>query len=324
MTNRIMWTDCDHKNVNEEEAVFKQAGIKDYAIAQCKTGDEVIEKCKGAVVLLNQYTKLDQHVFEALPTVKCVVRYGVGVDNVNLKDADECGVAICNVPDYGTNEVADQAFALMMACVRKTVAANTQVHNGGWDFNLLAPIHRLSTVTVGVYGLGRIGRAFAKRVHAFGCNVLGYDVINNPLANDPEAASFIKIVSEDELLKNSDVVSLHCGLNPDNAKFMNSTKFNEMKNEAFFINVSRGGLVNEDDLAAALKDGHLAGAGIDVTIKEPLPQDSVLRQAPNLIITPHIAWYSLESASELKTKVAEEAVRAVNGQKLRCPVNNVR
>lgn len=322
MPERIIWTDCDHKSLTEEENVFAKAGIKDFRVTQCKNGDDVINNCQGAVVLLNQYTKLDRHVFENLPKLKCVVRYGVGVDNVNLADASACRIAVCNVPDYGTLEVADQAFALMISNIRKTVKADREVHAGIWDFNTLSPIHRMSTMTVGIYGLGRIGRAFAKRARAFGFKVLGYDVIKDPLKNDPECASFIKIVSEDELLKASDIISLHCSLTEDNRQFMNSERFSKMKQGVFFINVSRGGLVNESDLANALNSGQIAGAGIDVTCKEPLPYDSPLRKCDNLIITPHIAWYSLESASELKTKVAQEAVRAVMGEKLRCQVNS--
>lgn len=322
MTYRVMWTDCDHANINEEEAVLKAAGITDYKIEQCLTEDDVIAKCKGAVVLLNQYTPLREKVFSNMPELKCIVRYGVGVDNVDLEAATKYGVQVCNVPDYGTFEVADQAFSLLIACVRKTIDSNKQVHEGGWDFSKMTPIHRMSTLTVGVYGLGRIGKAFAKRVHAFGCHVVGYDILPNALNNDPEY-DFIEVVDKEELFKRSDIVSLHCGLNAENAHFMNKEYFDKMKDGAIFVNVSRGGLVNENDLAEALISGKLSGAGIDVTCKEPLQADSKLRQAPNLIITPHIAWYSVESASDLKTKTAEEGARAILGQPPRCPVNKL-
>lgn len=322
MTYRVMWTDCDHTSLKEEEETFQAAGITDYKIAQCKTQEDVIAQCKGAIVLLNQYTPLDETVFKNLPEVKFIVRYGVGVDNVDLKAATKYGVQVCNVPDYGTFEVADQAFALMMACVRKIVKANDEIKNLIWDFSNMAPIHRLSTCTVGVYGLGRIGKAFAKRIQAFGCRVLGYDIDENALKGF-DGYDFIELVSKEELLKNSDVVSLHCGLNPENRFFMNKSCFDLMKEGSYFINVSRGGLVNEDDLAQALISGHLGGAGIDVTCIEPLPENSPLRKAPNLIMSPHIAWYSVESASDLKRKCAEEAVRAITGQKVRCPVNKL-
>ncbi len=322
MTFRVVWTDCDHESLAEEESVLKAAGISDFKVEQCKTEQDVVEKCKGAVVLLNQYTPLGAYAFKNLPEVKCVVRYGVGVDNVDLKAASEYGVYVCNVPDYGTFEVADQAMALMLACIRKVVKSNAQVVSKKWDFSEMAPIHRMSAMTVGVYGLGRIGKAFAKRAHAFGCQILGYDIDTSSVENNPEY-DFIKLVSKDEILKNSDVISLHCGLNAENHAFMNKSCFDLMKEGSIFINVSRGGLVNEDDLAEALISGKLSGAGIDVTAKEPLPDNSNLRKAPNIIFSPHIAWYSVESASDLKTKCAQEAVRAVLGQKLRCPVNKI-
>lgn len=322
MTFRVMWTDCDHASLKEEEKILLAAGISDFKVEQCKNQEDVIKKCKGAKVLLNQYTPLDEKVFRALPEVKFIIRYGVGVDNVDLIAASKYGVQVCNVPDYGTFEVADQAFALMLACVRKIIKSDDQVKNGGWDFSQMIPIHRLSVMTIGVYGLGRIGKAFAKRAKAFGCKVIGYDIDEGVIKDNAEF-DFVEFVGKEELFKRSDVVSLHCGLNKENMHFMDKHLFNLMKQGSYFINVSRGGLVNEADLAEALLCGHLAGAGIDVTCVEPLPEDSPLRKASNLVITPHIAWYSIESALDLKRKCAEEAVRCIKGEKVRCPVNKI-
>ncbi|WP_303962669.1 C-terminal binding protein [Succinatimonas hippei] len=318
---KIFITDCDHANINEEKAVFDKAGIA-YKLVQCKTEDDVIANCQGAVAVCNQYAPLTDKVFSAIPTLKTVVRYGVGVDNVDLVAATKHGVQVCNVPDYGTFEVADQALALMMAITRKVCQANTQVKEGRWDYAEMAPIARLSTITVGIIGLGRIGLAFAHRVHALGCKVIGYDIYTDHVKNNPEY-SYITCCSEEEVLKNADVISLHCGLNAQNAKMMNAKTFGEMKKGAMLINVARGGLVDEAALADALKSGHLGGAGIDVTCKEPLEADSPLRSAPNIVITPHMAWYSVQAASDLKTKCAEEAVRGVLGEKARCPVNKL-
>ncbi len=321
MSAQIVVTDCDHANMNEEDAVFKKAGIE-WKLCQCKTEDELIANLQGAVACCNQYAKFTEKVFAALPDLKMIVRYGVGVDNVDLEAATRHGVQVCNVPDYGTFEVADQALALMMAVTRKVCAADNQVHSGGWDYAQVAPITRLSCMTVGIIGLGRIGTAFAKRVHAMDCKVIGYDVYTDHIKNNPEL-SFIELVSLEELYKRSDLISLHCGLNKDNEKMMNSATFAKMKKGAYLINVARGGLVNEPDLAEALKSGQIGGAGIDVTTKEPLPLDNPLHNAPNAVITPHMAWYSVQAASDLKTKCAEEAVRGVKGEKPRCPVNKL-
>ena len=208
----------------------------------------------------------------------------------------------------------------MMAVTRKVCAASEQVKDGIWDYAKCAPITRMSCMTVGIIGLGRIGTAFAKRVHAMGCKVIGYDIYTKHVQENPEL-SFIELKSEEEVLKNADLISLHCGLNKDNAKFMNKDTFAKMKRGAYIINVARGGLINEEDLAEALKSGQIGGAGLDVTIKEPLPMDNPLRSAPNIVITPHMAWYSVQAASDLKTKCAEEAVRGALGQTPRCQVN---
>ncbi len=318
---QIVITDCDHANINEEEAVFKKAGVT-YKLVQSTTEDELIENCKGALACCNQYARFTEKVFAALPDLKMVVRYGVGVDNVDLAAATRHGVQICNIPDYGTFEVADQALALMMAVTRKVPQANAQVHSGKWDYAEMIPVHRLSTLTVGVIGLGRIGQAFAKRVHALDCKVIGYDVETAHVEANRDL-DYIRLVGLDELLAKSDIISLHCGLDANNAKMMNKAAFAKMKKGAMLINVARGGLVDEADLAEALKSGQLAAAGPDVTIKEPLPMDNPLRGAPNLIISPHMAWYSVDAASDLKTKCAEEAVRGALGKPARCPVNKL-
>ncbi len=320
---KIIVTDCDHANMNEEQAVFEKNNIA-WKLCQSSNEDELIANLQGVVSCCNQYARFTEKVFAACPDLKGIVRYGVGVDNIDLEAATRHGVQVCNVPDYGTFEVADHALALMMSVTRGIVKANKQVQNGGWDYAEMAPLMRLSCMTVGIVGLGRIGIAFAKRVHALGCKVIGYDVYTKHVEENPEL-SFIETKPLDEVLHTADLVSLHCGLNKDNAEMMNAATFAKMKKGAVLINVARGGLVNEADLAAALKSGQLGGAGIDVTQKEPLPLDNPLHQAdvPNLVLTPHMAWYSVQAASDLKTKCAEEAVRIALGQPARCPVNKL-
>ncbi len=316
---KIYITDCDHANINEESEVFNNAGVE-FELVQCKTEDDLIANCKDAVSVCNQYAPFTEKVFKELKELKTIVRYGVGVDNVDLKAASAAGVKVCNVPDYGTFEVADHALALMMDLCRKISAADRFVKDGVWDYVKVAPVARLSTVTVGLIGLGRIGVAFAQRVKVLGCKVIGYDVYTKHIASDPEL-SFIEVKSLDEVLSQSDIISLHCGLNADNAKMMNKTAFAKMKKGAMLINVARGGLIDENDLAEALKSGQVGAAGIDVATKEPLPMDNPLRQAPNITITPHMAWYSVQSSLDLKRKCAEEALRGFKGEPLRCPVN---
>lgn len=312
--------DCDHQDVWEEEQVFKKNGIP-FEWLHCGSPEEVIRQCGGARVLLNQYVKMNEQVFSAMPELKCVVRYGVGVDNVDLEAASRYGVQVCNVPDYGTEEVADQALALMMTLVRKTHETNSLVHDGCWDYRASVPIHRSRGRTVGILGVGRIGSAFAERVRPLGVRILGYD----PAYGNPERVfpDFVEFVDLDQLAAESDILSIHCSLNPTSVHLVNEAFLRRMKPGSILINVARGGIVAEDALLGALEEGILAGVGLDVVEKEPLTVDHPLLRHRNVVVSPHIAWYSEESARELKRKCAEEAVRYLKGEALRCPILTV-
>ena len=255
----IVITDCNHVNIDAEKAVFQAAGIP-YKAFQCRTEDDLIANCRGAVAVCNQRAPFTEKVFAALPELKMVVRYGDGVDNVDLEAATRHGVQVCNVPDYGTSEVANHALALMLAITRKICQANDQVRAGRWNYAEMVPIQHLANMTVGVIGLGRIGLAFAKRVHALGCRVIGFDIFTDHVKGDPEC-SFIELTSEDDVISRADVLSLHCSLNAQDARMMNAESFAKMKRGAMFVNVTRGGLVEEAALAEALKSGHLPVPG---------------------------------------------------------------
>lgn len=318
---QIIICDCDHKDVDTEKAVFDAAGM-DFRWLHCMSQDEVIEQCQGAVCFLNQYVRMDEKIFKAIPSLRMVVRYGVGVDNVNLADATRYGVQICNVPDYGTNEVADQALALMLSLTRKIYMIGNMTRAGVWNYIESVPVHRLSTRTVGILGVGRIGAAFARRVHTLGCRVVAYDVRYGESGRVfPDFIEFKPTM--DEVLAQADILSLHCALTEESRGMMNAAAFSKMKEGAYFINVARGGLVDEDALEGALSSGRLAGAGIDVVNAEPLSGESPLFRHENVVVTPHMGWYSEESAEELNRKCAEEVVRFLRGEAVRCPVNQL-
>lgn len=316
--NKIVICDLDHKDVDHETEIFDRAGIS-FDWLHCKTQQEVIDSCKNAVVLLNQYVKMDKTIFEALPTVKCIVRYGVGYDNINIDDANEYGVQACNIPDYGTCEVADQALALMMSLVRKVALSNKLIREGTWDYQKGIPIYRLSECTVGICGVGRIGKEFAKRVHALGCRIIAYDIAYNEM--DRTFPDFIEFVSLDEVIKKSDIISIHCPLTKDTYHLFGEKEFNSMKSSAYIINAARGGIIDEDALLEALENKVIAGAGLDVVEHEPLKSDNKLLGFDNFVISPHTGWYAEQSSVELKRKAAEEAVRFVTGEKVHYPVN---
>ena len=317
---KVIITDCDHENIDIETSILNHAKIP-FKLLQCKTEDDLINNCKGADILINQYAPITQNVMGNLrPELKLVVRYGVGVDNINIKAATKIGITICNVPDYGTNEVADHALSLMLAIQRKIVYMSNYTKNIKWDYTKSIPIHRNSTLIVGIVGIGRIGKAFAKRVNVLGCKVIAYDPNFDKIIED--CRSFVKSVSMEELLDTSDIISIHSP--SENTKgIFNDKAFNRMKKTAYIINTARGDIINEDALIRALSQGKISGAAIDVAHKEPMSSDAPLFQHENFICTPHMAWYSEESAFELKRKVAEEAVRFAKGEVVYYPVNNL-
>ncbi|GAB3063777.1 C-terminal binding protein [Virgibacillus ainsalahensis] len=318
---KVLITDCDHGNVDIERKVFDEADIP-FELAQCKTEEDVISKGEGFEVFINQYVPLTNAVFEKLPDLKLIVRYGVGVDNVDVEAATKHGIQVCNVPDYGMNEVADQALAMMLNFTRSISLMNDYVRKGVWDYQRSIPLFRHSEQTVGVIGVGRIGSSFAKKVRALGCKVIGYDPKYLERDSNRLAEYIDEFVTLDKLLMESDVVSIHCPL--DRARnLIDEAELKQMKESAYLINVSRGGIINETALNKALEDKWIAGAAVDVAENEPVEPGSVLLKHDNFICTPHMGWYSEQAALELKRKVAEESVRFLNGDSVNYPINKL-
>lgn len=310
---RVIISDCDHISIDEEIKVFRDNNIE-WELLQCKTEDELITGLRGHSVVINQYAPFTKRVFQALPDLKMIVRYGVGVNNIDVSAASKHGVTICNVPDYGVQEVASHAFAMSLCLLRKIIPLNEAVHNGIWDYTQSIPIQRLNKMTYGVVGLGRIGSCFAEMIRSLGGRVIATET------GAKKTDGSVEIVDFDTLLVESDLISIHSNLETSKNLF-DLSALERMKRTAFLVNVSRGGIVNEDDLIVALQNGLIAGAALDVAVQEPLPASSSLRNCPNLILTPHMAWYSEEASSALKTMTAEEAVRYILGKPLRNPVN---
>ena len=316
---KVIICDLDHKDIEPELKVFGDAGLE-VKWLRCRSQKEVIEKCKKAVVLLNQYIKMDKEIFTALPNVKCIVRYGVGYDNINLNDAKKYGVQACNIPDYGTREVADQALAHMMTLVKKLTVTNRIIRQGVWDYQKNIPVFRLSDATLGICGVGRIGTAFAERVRPLCRNIIAYDAEYGK--TNRKFPDFVKFVPFEELIEKSDIISVHCPKNEETYHLFGEKEFAAMKNTAYLINVARGGIVDEAALLHALKNKEIAGAGLDVVEHEPLTADNPLLKLDNFSISPHSAWYSEQSALELKRKAAEEAVRFIKGEPLKYSLIN--
>ncbi|MDR1534475.1 MAG: C-terminal binding protein [Planctomycetota bacterium] len=312
---RTVFTDCD-LDLSALERVFRENGVE-YRLLACKTPAEVIREAGGLEIIMNQYVPLGEEVFAGLPELKAVVRHGVGVNHIDLAAAARHGVKICNVPDGSTHEVADHAMALLLALARKIVPLDRKVRDGRWTYLDAAPLFRLSACTAGVIGLGRIGSAFAARARAFGMRILAFDEIVRARGGAPD---YVELTDLDAILRESDFISVHCP-QEGNLNLIGTGEMARMKKTACIINVSRGGIVNEDDLAAALREGRLGGAALDVFLREPVSPASPLLGLDNFICTPHIAFYTETSLADLAVKVAEEVVRYFKGQPLRCPVN---
>ena len=318
MSKKIAISDCDHINFAEEQAVCNEHGVE-LCVFQCKSADEIVEKLFDFEAIGVQYCCFTEEVMEKLPKLKCLVRYGVGVDTIDIKAASRLGISVCNVPDYGTQEVAAHAFTLMMALTRKLEKMNRLVHGGIWKYEDSIPLYRYREMTVGVVGIGRIGRAFANMVHALGCKVIAYDPAF-AAGSTLDSVPFVELVSFEDLLRSSDVISLHSPLETSRSA-ISEKELKMMKPSAYLVNVTRGGVVDEQALATALKEHWIAGAACDTFVHEPLSKEDPLLQIPEFLATPHMAWYSEQAASDLKRKLAEELVRSVSHEPLQYCLN---
>jgi len=305
----VIVADCDHPSIDIEQAVLKDTCPQIRWLA-CRTEDEIIAQCQDGEGILIQYAPMTRRVLEQLPRCRIIARYGVGVDTVDLLAASDLGVVVSNVPDYGTNEVSDHALAMMLCLTRKIPMANAQIKRGQWDFRLMHPVHRHQVQTIGIIGLGRIGRAMAHKTHALGMKVVGFDPYLNP-ANLPD---YVTMASLEDLLRQSDVVSVHCPLTDVTRNMLDESMLSLMKPSAYLVNTARGCIVDEVALDKLLTDKKLAGAAMDVLAVEPGPATHPLFKHENFYCTPHMAWHSEESAQELKRKAAEETRRVLRGE----------
>jgi D-3-phosphoglycerate dehydrogenase len=311
---KVVITDCDHGSIEEEKKEFGRIGAE-LILAQIKEEKDLIRVCKDADGLLNQYALLTRKVLEKLPKCKVIGRYGVGIDSVNLKAATDLGIIVANVPDYCVDEVADQALSMILALIRKTVFFDQKVKSNEWDFRQGRPIHRIKGKTLGLIGSGRIGLEVAKRISAFGVRVIAFDPYLQKTPNGIELKDF------DTVLKESDFISIHCPLNESTRHLLGEKEFQKMEKRPLVINTSRGPIIDEMALAQALTKGQVSGAGLDVLEKEPPDPQNPLLKMENVIIAPHISFYSEESISELKRRTAENVSSVLLGKWPRSVVN---
>jgi D-3-phosphoglycerate dehydrogenase len=314
-TLKLVVTDQAFGNTRHEQAAAEAAGAR-FSEHQCRTEDETVEVVRDAQAVLNNFAPMTHRVMQAMAPGAVIVRYGVGVDNVDLAAAKALGVHVCNVPDYGVEEVADHAAAMTLALARKLDHFNGGIRSGEWKIaQMVDGLRSLRETTVGLIGLGRIARAYAARMAVFGCRVVGFD----PYVTDEQAREAgIEPMDRESVIAAAHVLSLHVPLTPETRHLIDAAAIARMPKGGILINCSRGGLVDEQALSEALVSGHLSGAGLDVFEKEPLPEASPLRTAPHVFLSPHAAFFSDASVEKLQKLAAEEALRGLRGEPLRC------
>lgn len=314
---RMVVTDQTFGNTDFEAAAARDGGAE-FAVHQVASEDDTARVVAGAHVVLNNFAPMTRRVMQGMAEGATIVRYGVGVDNVDLETARELGVAVCNVPDYGIEEVADHAAAMALYLARKVHEFDAGIRGGEWAITeIINGLRSLGDTTLGLVGFGRIAQAFARRMMAFGCKAVAHD----PFVDEAVAAGMgATLAPLDEVIAQANILSLHVPLTPDTRHMISADRLAALPAGAIVINASRGGLLDEAALARALKDGQVAGAGLDVFEKEPLQQDLPLRDAPNILLTPHAAFYSDGSVRRLQRLAAEEGLRALRGEPLRCQI----
>ncbi|MEQ9814558.1 MAG: C-terminal binding protein [Azospirillaceae bacterium] len=313
----LLVTDYTFPGLDAEAAAAERCGL-DLDARQCRTEAEVIAGLTGARAVLVQFAPFGAAAVAALAQPSVIVRYGVGYDNVDVAAARAAGHRVCYVPDYCSEEVADHTVAALLSLLRRLPALDAHVRAGGWKgVEVARPLPPFDRQVVGFIGLGRIGRAVLDRLRPFG---FGFMVADPALTDDAAERLGVTLAARNAVLGSADAVLLHAPSTPETRDMIDASALASMKRGAVLVNCARGDLVVEADLATALIDGRLAAAALDVFRSEPLPADSPLRQAPNLLLTPHLSWYSDRAMGRLQALAAEEVERFFRGEAPRRPV----
>jgi len=314
----VVATDHQFPTAEPEKRFLEPLGAK-VEFRHCRTEDEVIEVAKDADALVNNAVPITRRVVSELDHVRVIVRTGVGFDNVDVEAATEKGIMVANVPRYGREEVADHAIALLLSMIRKVPQYDKLVREGAWDkHQTLWPIPCLQGLTLGVIGFGRIGQQVARKAkEAFKMKVVAYDPF---VPREKMEQMGVKPVNLKTLLKKSDAISIHVPLTKETVHMIGEKELGLMKRTAHIVKTARGPIIDEKALRKALSEGWITGAALDVMEKEPPDPSSPLLKLKNLIVTPHVAWYSQYSMEDLHIKAVKEVARVLRG---RLPLNLV-
>jgi D-3-phosphoglycerate dehydrogenase / 2-oxoglutarate reductase len=305
---KVVITDYDYGNVDIERAILEAAGAEVVAL-QAKTEDDLLEAARDCAGIMNQYARVGAKTIAVMERCKVIARYGVGMDIVDVAAATAKGILVTNVRDYCTEEVADHAVSLWLALARGLFPYDRATHQGHWRWQSAAPLHRLRGQVMGIVSFGKIGQAIATRARGFGVEIVVYD----PYL--PAAAA------------RSDVLMMQVPMTPETRHFLSEPEFRAMKPNALVINTGRGPTIDNKALYKALTEGWISGAGLDDPEEEPAkraawsPADNPIFSLPNVIVTPHAAYYSEESIRSARETAASEVARVLTGQPPKNPVN---
>jgi len=319
----VVVTDHDFDDLSIEREVLD--GVADLTALADDVGVAPDEKAvrdalREADGVLNLRYDLDATDIGAAGDCRIVARYGIGVDNVDLEAATDRGIYVTNVPDYCLEEVATHAVTLLLGLLRGLPQYRRSIAAGGWDREAAPPMHRLSTLTAGIVGFGAIGRTVAERLVPMVDEVVASDPF---VAGEEMAGHGVEKVPFEELLARSNAVTVHSPLTDGTRGLFDAEAFDRMRDGAVLVNVARGPIVDTDDLHAALDAGEVSGAGLDVFPEEPPASDHPLRDHPNVLVTPHVAWYSEESNAERRRRAAEAVRTVLTGEEPEHVVNEI-
>ncbi|MDR2451841.1 MAG: C-terminal binding protein [Candidatus Accumulibacter sp.] len=301
-----------------ETDIAQESGFE-FACLNTREEEAIIEGARDADGLVVVYAQITEKVIASLDRCKIIVRTGIGYNNIDVEAATRKGIMIANVPDYCAGEVADHAMALLLSLARKVTFLTGQVRKGKWSFLEAKPIPRLSETTLGLYGCGNIAQGVARRAQAFDIAVVGFDPYLPDAAFDRSGIK--RVGSLQELYAASDFISLHAPLTPETRHVIDRDALRRMKKTAVIVNTARGPLIDHDALLEALQQGVIAGAALDVTEEEPPVFPLPLAALDQVLITPHVAYYSESSEPELRAKAVREVIRTLTEGKPKFWVN---
>ncbi len=317
MNCRILITDYAWPDLEIEKEVLSAVG-GEIMVAGEGTPGEIIALAPQADAILTCWKDVPAEALEIAPNCSVVSRYGIGLDNIPIGRATELGMLVTNVPDFCLEEVSDHVMTLLLATARQLLPLARTPERSGWTRETPRPIPRVRGQTLGLIGFGNIARALVPKALGFGLRVVAF----TPRLRSEDAPDGVEVTNDlGQMLSESDYVSIHCPLTEETAHIIDDAAIARMKSSALLINTSRGGVIDEEALIRALKEGRIAGAALDVTDPEPPAADNPLLSLENVIVTPHAAFYSVAATAELARKAAENVVTVLRGEVPRNLVN---